>query len=245
MCNTTQLDSETQSFFPTHTHVHAGIAASIGICNSLIVVVSFVWGVFVFGDQVNSIGGTAGFLLLLIAAVMGMAFASKPRQPANTAGDSSSSSSSSGNGSHKINGGNDHTSIAGSSDSLTGATKPYKANGAGGVESDDDNERTPLVSELLQPWEGDHEEDGLTTGAARRKDSKDKADKKAATRMCCGRQISLVALGYCGAVFNGEMSGRCVQWKECMGLGCAYSSSCGERAILCMCVPEVCVCVCA
>jgi hypothetical protein len=56
----------------------AGLALGIGIGSSCIVLVSFTWGIFVFGEHVHSRIGACAAIGCLIAGVFGMSYFSRP-----------------------------------------------------------------------------------------------------------------------------------------------------------------------
>jgi len=57
---------------------NAGLALSQGIWSSIIVIVSFVWGIFVFGEDVRSKIGACIAILLMIIGLWGMSYYSTP-----------------------------------------------------------------------------------------------------------------------------------------------------------------------
>ena len=56
----------------------AGLAIGIGIGSSFIVLVSFVWGIFVFGEAVRSKFGACMAVFCMMAGLMGMSYYSSP-----------------------------------------------------------------------------------------------------------------------------------------------------------------------
>jgi glucose uptake protein GlcU len=56
----------------------AGLAIGIGIGSSFIVLVSFVWGIFVFGEAVHSKVGACFAIFCMMAGLMGMSYFSSP-----------------------------------------------------------------------------------------------------------------------------------------------------------------------
>lgn len=56
----------------------AGLAIGIGIGSSFIVLVSFVWGIFVFDEEIHSRSGACGAILLMIVGLFGMSYYSSP-----------------------------------------------------------------------------------------------------------------------------------------------------------------------
>jgi len=59
---------------------HAGLAVSQGIWSCLIVLVSFGWGMFVFGEEVKSKTGAWFAVFLMIVGLLGMSFYSSPNR---------------------------------------------------------------------------------------------------------------------------------------------------------------------
>jgi glucose uptake protein GlcU len=61
---------------------NAGLALTVGISSSLIVLVSFAWGILIFGEQVKSRLRAALAVMMMIAGLAGMSYFSDPhRQP--------------------------------------------------------------------------------------------------------------------------------------------------------------------
>jgi hypothetical protein len=56
----------------------AGLAIGIGIGSSFIVLVSFVWGIFVFDEQIHSRTGACGAILCIMVGLLGMSYYSSP-----------------------------------------------------------------------------------------------------------------------------------------------------------------------
>ena len=56
----------------------AGLAVSVGIWSSVIVFISFLWGICIFGEKVSSISGTIGAASLLCIGLWGIAYFSSP-----------------------------------------------------------------------------------------------------------------------------------------------------------------------
>ena len=56
----------------------AGLAVSVGIWASVIVFISFLWGICIFGEQISSISGTIGAASLLCVGLWGIAYFSSP-----------------------------------------------------------------------------------------------------------------------------------------------------------------------
>jgi hypothetical protein len=57
---------------------NAGLAVSQGLWSSIIVMVSFTWGIFIFQEQVKSIFGSIVSVFLMIVGLWGMSFYSSP-----------------------------------------------------------------------------------------------------------------------------------------------------------------------
>jgi len=57
---------------------NAGLALTVGIGSSLIVLVSFIWGIFIFEEHVRSRFGACLSVLLMICGIWGMAYFSQP-----------------------------------------------------------------------------------------------------------------------------------------------------------------------
>lgn len=57
---------------------HAGLAIGIGMGSSFIVLVSFIWGIFVFGEQIHSRWQACFAILCMMTGLMGMAYFSSP-----------------------------------------------------------------------------------------------------------------------------------------------------------------------
>lgn len=57
---------------------NAGLAVAQGVWSSMIVLVSFVWGIFVFQEGVKSVWGACFGVLLMIIGLWGMSFFSSP-----------------------------------------------------------------------------------------------------------------------------------------------------------------------
>lgn len=56
----------------------AGLAIGIGIGSSIIVLVSFIWGIFVFGEEVKSLWGACFAVLCMMGGLMGMSYFLSP-----------------------------------------------------------------------------------------------------------------------------------------------------------------------
>ena len=56
----------------------AGLAIGIGIGSSFIVLVSFVWGIFVFDEQIHSRAGACLAIFLMMVGLFGMSYYSSP-----------------------------------------------------------------------------------------------------------------------------------------------------------------------
>jgi len=56
----------------------AGLAIGIGIGSSFIVLVSFVWGIFVFDEQIHSRSGACAAIFLMMLGLFGMSYYSSP-----------------------------------------------------------------------------------------------------------------------------------------------------------------------
>uniref|UniRef100_A0A7S4HQX4 Uncharacterized protein n=1 Tax=Odontella aurita TaxID=265563 RepID=A0A7S4HQX4_9STRA len=56
----------------------AGLAVSHGLASSLIVMVSFTWGIFVFHERVKSLAGAMFAIFLMICGISGMSYFSAP-----------------------------------------------------------------------------------------------------------------------------------------------------------------------
>jgi glucose uptake protein GlcU len=59
----------------------AGLALGIGIGSSFIVLVSFVWGVFVFAEPIHSRAGATFAIACMMAGLLGMSYYSAPQSP--------------------------------------------------------------------------------------------------------------------------------------------------------------------
>lgn len=59
----------------------AGLAVGVGISSSFIVLVSFIWGIFVFDEQVRSISGACFAVALMVGGIVGMSAYSAPESP--------------------------------------------------------------------------------------------------------------------------------------------------------------------
>jgi glucose uptake protein GlcU len=57
----------------------AGLAIGMGIGSSMIVLVSFTWGIFIFRERVESRAGASFAILLMMAGLWGMAYYSSPK----------------------------------------------------------------------------------------------------------------------------------------------------------------------
>jgi len=57
---------------------NAGLALTVGINGSLIVLVSFTWGIFVFGEEVHSVVGACTAVAIMCLGIAGMSFSSSP-----------------------------------------------------------------------------------------------------------------------------------------------------------------------
>mmetsp|Transcript_27961 Transcript_27961/g.32040 ORF Transcript_27961/g.32040 Transcript_27961/m.32040 type:complete len:500 (+) Transcript_27961:117-1616(+) len=57
---------------------HAGLAVSQGLWSSIIVMVSFTWGIFIFRERVKSISGAIFAVLFMICGLWGMSYYSSP-----------------------------------------------------------------------------------------------------------------------------------------------------------------------
>lgn len=60
---------------------NAGLAITAGLSSSLIVLVSFTWGIFIFHEPVKSRLGASLSILLMICGICGMAYFSQPNLP--------------------------------------------------------------------------------------------------------------------------------------------------------------------
>ena len=56
----------------------SGLAIAIGAGSSCIVLVSFIWGIFIFGEEVHSEAGASFAILCMMVGLMGMAYYSSP-----------------------------------------------------------------------------------------------------------------------------------------------------------------------
>lgn len=72
----------------------AGLAAAIGIGSTGIVLVSFIWGIFIFDEPVNSKAGACFAVALMMTGLYGMAYFSTPNKATHSLSSSSSSSTS-------------------------------------------------------------------------------------------------------------------------------------------------------
>jgi len=70
---------------------NAGLAVAQGVWSSMIVLVSFIWGIFVFQEGVESVLGACLSVLLMVIGLWGMSFYSSPDLEANTGGGYNSS----------------------------------------------------------------------------------------------------------------------------------------------------------
>ena len=64
---------------------NAGLAISAGTWSSLIVISSFCWGIFIFGEKVKSIQGASGAAFTLILGLVGMSVYSSPPSKSSNA----------------------------------------------------------------------------------------------------------------------------------------------------------------
>lgn len=64
---------------------NAGLAISAGTWSSLIVISSFCWGIFIFGEKVKSIQGASGAAFTLILGLIGMSVYSSPPSKSSNA----------------------------------------------------------------------------------------------------------------------------------------------------------------
>jgi len=62
---------------------NAGLAISVGTWSAVTVLVSFAWGIFVFGEQVQSVSSTLFGVLMMIVGFIGMAYFSAPEAEEN------------------------------------------------------------------------------------------------------------------------------------------------------------------
>lgn len=58
---------------------NSGLAISVGTWSAITVLISFTWGIFVFGERVMSVAGTLLGIWLMISGFWGMAYFSSPR----------------------------------------------------------------------------------------------------------------------------------------------------------------------
>lgn len=61
----------------------AGLAVGIGLGSSCIVLVSFVWGIFIFDESVESRWGACSAVFFIILGICGMAYFSSPKEGAD------------------------------------------------------------------------------------------------------------------------------------------------------------------
>lgn len=66
---------------------NAGLAIAMGLGGSLIVLVSFVWGIFIFDEQIHSREGASGAIAMMMAGILGMSYFSSPHQAATVRGE--------------------------------------------------------------------------------------------------------------------------------------------------------------
>jgi hypothetical protein len=59
----------------------AGMAVGVGVGSSFIVLVSFIWGIFVFGEHVRSTAGACFAVALMVGGIVGMSAFSAPESP--------------------------------------------------------------------------------------------------------------------------------------------------------------------
>jgi len=57
---------------------NAGLALSVGIWSAIIVIASFIWGIFVFKERVKHVGSAVGAVFILIIGLIGMSKYSEP-----------------------------------------------------------------------------------------------------------------------------------------------------------------------
>ena len=57
----------------------AGLAISHGICASIVVMVSFSWGIFIFHERVRSLSSALGAVFLMVLGIGGMSYFSSPQ----------------------------------------------------------------------------------------------------------------------------------------------------------------------
>ena len=62
---------------------NAGLAISVGTWSSLMVISSFCWGIFVFGERVKSVAGACGAACVLVVGLVGMSIYSSPVKNTN------------------------------------------------------------------------------------------------------------------------------------------------------------------
>mmetsp|Transcript_2347 Transcript_2347/g.3493 ORF Transcript_2347/g.3493 Transcript_2347/m.3493 type:complete len:462 (-) Transcript_2347:230-1615(-) len=62
---------------------NAGLAISVGTWSSLMVISSFCWGIFVFGERVKSVEGACGAACVLVVGLVGMSIYSSPVKTTN------------------------------------------------------------------------------------------------------------------------------------------------------------------
>ncbi|CAB9519490.1 expressed unknown protein [Seminavis robusta] len=60
---------------------NAGLAIAIGIGSSSIVLVSFVWGIFIFDEDIHSRVGASMAIVMMMAGILGMSYFSAPPPP--------------------------------------------------------------------------------------------------------------------------------------------------------------------
>jgi len=58
---------------------NAGLAISVGIWSSMIIIVSFFWGIVIFHEKVKSVQGACGAVCFLIIGLVGMSIYSSPK----------------------------------------------------------------------------------------------------------------------------------------------------------------------
>uniref|UniRef100_A0A6T6DR75 EamA domain-containing protein n=1 Tax=Craspedostauros australis TaxID=1486917 RepID=A0A6T6DR75_9STRA len=170
----------------------SGLAIGIGVGSSFIVLVSFTWGIFIFGEHVHSKAGATLAVACMMVGLLGMSYFSAPTKGSSTTGNSGSidnQADRSANGQHsyhELNSGDSSTSdgsaafadveseIDVATDGLstsptattttTGVTSESASSEAATTDNKASNAQAQQENDTGTPVDGDAENDGNEEG---------------------------------------------------------------------------------
>jgi len=156
----------------------AGLAIAVGTWASVMICVNFVWGILIFREPVASLWATAGAFLLLALGLIGMSHFSAPQtQARNTSL-------------------NDDGNSTNSDEEIRSpmVTNPNYGSDRENTIENEDQDRKNI---------GYGEENDTSFSLMVDEDSSDSSD----TVILCGITMTKRVAGFCGAIFNGLMTG--------------------------------------